>query len=186
MSGSSNLSRLILLLHCEAERLGRIKEHHPDAERIIHILRAEQFELDRPWKSLPECVRTGIELRQGRVNGETAKRIRKYALERLNEYGTFLMVADRLGYTTHVIRAALLVHWERLKDEALGSDGNCIRVDIMAAVATASDEARYVAKQLSLRNGPQQLSKELGTNGSRLVSKALYELATILEGRNGT
>ncbi len=193
MSGSSsNLGQLVLLLHGEAKRTGSIKqtiecreehEAHLRARVILRVIGAKRFEVRRPWKSYRPAVRAGIELRQGRVNDDSAKQVRKYVLSKLADYETFLLVADRLGYTTHVIRVALSAHWERLAEEELGSDGHCIRVDLLAAYRRASEDTRYVMRQLIENNGPQQLTKALGVNGSRMVSKALYELSNILEGR---
>ena len=125
----------------------------------------------------------GAELRTGRATSDTANLIRLRVQRALLSYGTLIDSIDKNGYVPQNLRAALMNHWERLSSEPLGSDGNCIAIDIMNATETAPADYRDALHRLMSGQGPQQVGEELGVNGSRLVGKALKHVSCVLEGR---
>ncbi len=125
----------------------------------------------------------GAELRAGRANSDAANLIRLKVQRSLYSYPTLLDSIDKNGYVPQNLRAALLVHWERLSAEPLGAEGNCVAIDIMSAAEKAPDDYREAICRLIKGQGPQQVGEELGVNGSRLVGKALKHISCVLEGR---
>lgn len=175
-------SKLILYLHRRAIEEGRIKESDPLADEILRTL--EGYIPHTNGRELPRGVAIGLELRHGQAHLPEAKAIRSAALRRLMNYEVFLNSVDELGYTPQNIRAALTIHFERLRSEELGSDGNCILMDLDTALKQCNERTREVVLLLISGLGPQAIGEALGTNGSRLVGRTLKNLSRILEGSN--
>jgi hypothetical protein len=179
---TSAIGQLILYLNASARAEGRVTEYDETAKQVLDTLRSE----DNPRGRLPQGVVTGLELRRGSAHTPEAKAIRAYALGELRSYDRFLHAVDTIGYTPQLVRAALTLHWEQLEADPLGSDGNCVLLDIQQAVAKATPTTRAVVAHLIKGDGPQQIGEALDTNGSRVVGRALKEVSRILEGCNGT
>lgn len=172
-------AQLILFLHKRAIAEGRLKEHDPLADEILRTLEGE----DRyNGRDIPRGVVIGLELRHGQAHLPEAKAIRSAALRRLMDYDVFLRSVEELGYTPQNIRAALTIHFERLRSEALGSEGNCILMDLDAALKRCTDRTREVVFLLISGLGPQAIGEHFGVNGSRILGRALKTLSRILEG----
>lgn len=173
-------SQLILYLHRRAIEEGRIKESDPLADEILRTLEGHIPHTN--GRELPRGVAIGLELRHGQAHLPEAKAIRSAALRRLINYEVFLNSVDELGYTPQHIRAALTIHFERLRSEELGSDGNCILMDLDTALKQCNEQTREVVLLLIRGFGPQAIGEYFGVNGSRILGRALKELSRKLEG----
>jgi len=178
----SALGQLILYLHSRALVEGRLHEDDATASQIIAVLSDEQWQPEGKFRDLPLGVQVGLELRSGRAFSDEARNIRQAALARLRDYELLVAAIDELGYLPQLIRAALSLHYEQLEEEPLGSDGNCILIDLQAARAKAPEEVQHVVDLLPSM-GPQSIGEELDTNGSRLVGRSMALLNRILEGK---
>lgn len=181
---ASSIGTLVLYLRDKAEDEGRL-DRLPKLELAAELRMAEEIMAAIRAESTTKSKGAGIgsELRSGRTNTNEAKLIRFAAQRHLLNYGVLLDSIDKLGYTPQNLRAALVTHWEHLTAEPLGSDGNCIVIDIEQAVEDAPGDYREAIERLMAGQGPQLIGEELEVNGSRLVGKALKYLSSKLEGR---
>ena len=179
--GISALGQLVLFLHRLARGEPRLKERDPRAKSILWPLKARKY--NPKWHS-DEHKLTGLELRNGAVTSETARRIRQAALKRSRNYEVFLRCVEHMGYTPQLARAAFYIHYHTPLHEELGSLGHCVLMDIQSALSRCDPRTRKVLTLLIHGAGPQAIGETLGTNGSRQVGDALRQLSRLLEGKN--
>lgn len=190
MRRPSALASLILHLHQQAVNEQRVHVIDGTAERVIDLMRRGYRSRFYRWEEeMTEGTAAGIELRQGVARTEVARAVRQAAVSRLRNFSVFLLAVDTLGYSPQILRAALSIHWERLASATLGSDENCVKLDIEAALAqldarAGSDTPRPsdVAALLCQGMGPQEIGVVYSTNGSRLVGGLLKQLSDALGG----
>lgn len=176
---ASSLGVLVLYLREKGIEEGRFA--HLDTDDLAAELReAEDIVAGIRGESNSSI---GAELRTGRTSSEEAKLIRLRAQRALLSYPTLLNSIDAIGYTPQNLRAALLFHWELISNEPLGSDGNAVYIDVMAATETAPEDYKEAIRRMMSGQGPQLIGEELGVNGSRLVGKALKHISCVLEGK---
>jgi hypothetical protein len=184
MSLISPEGQLVLSLHQRADRKGHVVVKSALADLILYTIATGKI---TPAKRRPTGALVGLELRSGRVASPEAKEIRQAALGRLRDYTTFLDTIDAIGYTPQVLRAAIMVHYDKLCSEGLGSDGNCALMDIEIGLKLVPPKVREVIELLAAGYGPQSVGDKLGVNGSRLASEAFDLLSAALEGgQNGS
>lgn len=194
MRRASAIGELVLHLNREARAEGLIFEEDEEATQLLATIRRGLPPRYRtPGAQPPEAVTVGMELRTGSTDSRPARRIREYALAHLAHWSTFLRAADILGYTPQVVRAALMIHYPRLEQEAIGTDGNCILVDLQQGAALLDQQERKegaprpseVVAMLAAGKGPQEVGTHYGVNGSRLVGQVLKQLSLVLEQGEG-
>lgn len=201
---ASALGQLILHLHERAKAEGNIRVREKEATRVLDVLRYgyRSRYYRRAGTTENAGVTAGVELRQGMAQSALARTIRQSAIARLRDYAVFMVAVDTLGYSPQLLRAALSIHWERLASAEMGSDGNCVRLDIEVAVAALDTEwktsgSRHseasgmdaqtprpsdIVSYLQQGYGPQEIGKLYDTNGSRLVGRLLKALSNKLGG----
>lgn len=176
------VSKLVLYLHQLADEEGRIEVDDALASNILQALRGGEVGSE-------ESAAIADELTNGPVLSVEAKAIRNAALRQLINYTLFLRSVDTLGYTVQLLRSALSTHYEMLTTEPLGSDGNCILLDIDVAYSKLTAPLHQQVVRLLMDGlGPQEIGEQLSTNGSRLVGRVLKQMSDTLEGThlNGT
>jgi hypothetical protein len=138
-----------------------------------------------------EAHEAGLQIYDGRPSSETARRVQKRALQDARSLPLILRNIDEVGYTSLNVRAALN-HFFELQaappaGDALAEDGWMVYADLTGAINEAPDRTRTVAWLLIAGFIPAEISTLLGSNGSRLVNRAVREIAHTLEGkRNAT
>lgn len=194
MARTSAIGSLVLHLHERALQEGRIAVEDESANQVLDtIRRGYRSKHYRRGGEQPTGVVAGLELRQGYARSAEAKTIRQGALNRLRDFPVFLRAVDELGYTPQVLRAALSLHYSRLDEAELGSDENCILMDIQQATSRLDKQPRKeeaprpseVIALLAGGLGPQEVGAHFKTNGSRLVGRVLKQLSVELEGGYG-
>jgi hypothetical protein len=174
MTGVSPLGTFIFWMHDRA------------SERAENITATELIAALRYGHQVPDPIEAriaGLELRDGRPHSDLARKVQRGAMARLHDRRLALDYVDAQGYTPVNVRSFLSVHWGDLEDAELGSDENCVCIDLTSAIARAGDMTRTVAELLIAGLGPQEIGATLKTNGSRRINRAMAELSRILEGR---
>lgn len=194
MARTSAIGALVLHLHERAIQEGRLVVEDEGANQVLDaIRRGYRSRHYRRGAEQPAGVVAGLELRQGYARSAQAKAIRQGALNRLRDFPVFLRAVDELGYTPQVLRAALSLHYSRLDEAELGSDENCVLLDIKQAASRLDRQPRKeeaprpseVIDLLAGGLGPQEVGAHFKTNGSRLVGRVLKQLSVELEGGYG-
>ena len=191
MRRTSTVGVLVLYLNERAAKEGRISVEDARATQVLNTIRFGHR--GRRGGAMPPAVIAGLELRQGGATTAVAKSIRQGALKRLEDFSVFMLAIDELGYTPQLIRAALSVHFPRLAQAELGTEENCILLDIQQATARLDNRHRKedaplpseVVALLAGGFGPQEVGSRFKTNGSRLVGRVMKQLSVELEGGGG-
>ncbi len=179
---SSPLSQWILWLHSRAIATGRVPEVTEESlEFMMGIGGLSQAEPT-------EAHEAGLQIYDGRPSSELARKVQRRSLQEARSLPLILRNVDERGYTALNVRA-LLQHFFELQGsptegDALGEDGWMVYADLTAAINAAPDRTRVVAWLLIAGFIPAEISLLLESNGSRLVNRAMREIARILEGKH--
>ncbi len=134
----------------------------------------------------------GIEIYSGKLVSDESKKIVKRALSLLHSRAFLLQLIARGGYTPVTVRG-ILNNYDAFKGESIYndesrrpglSDARLVIVDIDYAISQASVDTQVVALSLIEGYNPKEISVLYGfSNCTRMVRRAVKELADILEGR---
>lgn len=175
----SHLANFILWLHERAVAEGRV----PDiSDEALDLLDAVEMGGDRESACRFPNVAAGAEIYAGRPRCELARQIQRRAIARTRRLGLVLLNVDEVGYTPLNVRALLTHHFVELMDADVGTGAHSAKVDLELAANRATDRSRAAAWLLIAGYSSPEIGRILGTNGSRVIGRAMKELATILEG----
>lgn len=166
----STIGQLVLWCHERATVRGLVKEQDDEATAILAAIQSG------------EGHSVGIELRNGHLRSARARTIFKRALREFKSIDTCVYYVDTFGYDYLIVRSLITHHYLQLSRAPITSDEYAIYQDLNHAYKQATEQTQLVIKLLAAGYGPLEIKDTYKLDASRLIRRAVAELARILEG----